>query len=158
MSCYVCLEECNEKSPCECEHLVHEECLYQTCKSQHIVHCTICKGHLEGYVFRNTGSSKNNDYNIIDSESDSDSDEDILTNRIYCLEISKLTYKIFYLFWWGFLSTVVGTLWSGIFCSGNVCDSMGIGLIFGIATILEFMIVFGCSKKYIGGEIRYSRS
>ena len=39
MTCYVCLEECDEKSPCECGQLVHEECLMKVQKNN----CTICK-------------------------------------------------------------------------------------------------------------------
>lgn len=39
MACYVCLEECDEKSPCECGALVHVACLKKVKKKN----CTICK-------------------------------------------------------------------------------------------------------------------
>jgi hypothetical protein len=165
MSCYVCLEECNEKSPCECKHLVHEECLHQVCKSQHIIHCTICKSNIDGYVFKNSASSKNEDYTIIVSsdsddsnDSNSDSDDNIYIDNQFYLEVSKCKYNMFYFFWWVGLSTVVSVLWSIIFCSSNVCNINGYETIFSLAFILEFIIIFGCSKKYARGEIRYSRS
>jgi hypothetical protein len=43
MKCYVCLEECNNKSPCECGAYVHTECL-EDIKKQN---CTICKKKLD---------------------------------------------------------------------------------------------------------------
>ena len=42
MECYVCLEECNYKSPCECGSPVHEECL----KKIDSPNCTVCKDTL----------------------------------------------------------------------------------------------------------------
>lgn len=46
MTCYVCMEECNEKSPCECGAHVHQECLENIKKQD----CTICKKELDIYI------------------------------------------------------------------------------------------------------------
>ena len=46
MTCYVCMEECNEKSPCECGTHVHQECLENIKKQD----CTICKKELDIYI------------------------------------------------------------------------------------------------------------
>ena len=37
--CYVCLQECEEKSPCQCGLPVHKECLKEINK----LDCTVCK-------------------------------------------------------------------------------------------------------------------
>lgn len=39
--CYVCLEECDHKSPCDCGQPVHEKCLHDV--RRHHSLCTICK-------------------------------------------------------------------------------------------------------------------
>lgn len=39
--CYVCLEECDHKSPCDCGQPVHEKCLNDV--RRHHSLCTICK-------------------------------------------------------------------------------------------------------------------
>ena len=39
--CYVCLEECDHKSPCDCGQPVHKECLHDVRKYN--IMCTICK-------------------------------------------------------------------------------------------------------------------
>ena len=41
--CYICLEECDTKSPCRCSAIVHEECL----KKVNQTNCTICKNRLK---------------------------------------------------------------------------------------------------------------
>lgn len=41
--CYVCLEACDEKSPCECEMAVHKECLSDVCRKIRTKDCTVCK-------------------------------------------------------------------------------------------------------------------
>lgn len=38
--CYICLEECDHKSPCNCGHPVHEKCLKDARKYKNM--CTIC--------------------------------------------------------------------------------------------------------------------
>ena len=45
--CYVCLQECEEKSPCQCEIPVHPQCLQQINKE----FCTICKNPLSGTFY-----------------------------------------------------------------------------------------------------------
>jgi hypothetical protein len=143
MSCYVCLEECNEKSPCECEHIVHDKCLHQTCKTQSIIHCTICKSHLGGYSFKNS-SSKNSDYNIIesnDSDSDSDSNDSVDLNNSYYIEISKWKYYIFYFIWWIFLSTILSGIWAPMICISFICNVNGYSAILCVAFLLEFIII-----------------
>ena len=147
MSCYVCLEKCNEKSPCECEHLVHKECLHETCQSQHIIHCTICKSRLDNYVFRSETVSKNGEYHIIDSDSDSDSDDNIINNNRYFIQISKCKYRIFYILWWILLSSVFSVLTCVIICSVNSCTYISYSIIISIGFLLEFLIIFSCSKK-----------
>jgi hypothetical protein len=42
MDCYVCLEECDHKSPCQCQTHVHEKCLHEV-KQYHKKRCTICR-------------------------------------------------------------------------------------------------------------------
>ena len=42
MDCYVCLEECDHKSPCQCRSSVHEKCLHEV-KQYHKKKCTICR-------------------------------------------------------------------------------------------------------------------
>ena len=46
--CYVCLQECDTKSPCSCNAYVHYECLVEIGKT----YCTICKDEyvVEEYV------------------------------------------------------------------------------------------------------------
>lgn len=39
--CYICLEECDHKSPCDCGHPVHEKCLEDARKYKNM--CTICQ-------------------------------------------------------------------------------------------------------------------
>jgi hypothetical protein len=41
--CYICLEECDTKSPCRCSAVVHGECLKQVEKKN----CTICNNRLK---------------------------------------------------------------------------------------------------------------
>ena len=62
MDCYVCLEECDHKSPCECQTHVHEECLHEV-KQYHKKRCTICR-------------SKYTDTSSEDSDTDTDTDYD----------------------------------------------------------------------------------
>jgi len=39
--CYVCLDECTTKSPCQCEIAMHPECLREI--RMHYRACTVCK-------------------------------------------------------------------------------------------------------------------
>lgn len=41
--CYVCLEACENKSPCQCEINVHQTCLENACLKLQKRDCTICK-------------------------------------------------------------------------------------------------------------------
>lgn len=45
-TCYICLEECHETSPCECQATVHTTCLREYCSTSKHSHCTICQGPL----------------------------------------------------------------------------------------------------------------
>jgi hypothetical protein len=62
MDCYVCLEECDHKSPCQCRTSVHEKCLHDV-KQYHKKKCTICR-------------SKYTDTSSEDSEDEDSEDED----------------------------------------------------------------------------------
>ena len=42
--CYICMEVCSTKSPCECASYVHQDCLIQFLKTSGNMNCTICKG------------------------------------------------------------------------------------------------------------------
>ena len=42
MSCYVCLKNTSNKSPCVCRAPIHQKCLYQMQKKMHLDHCTLC--------------------------------------------------------------------------------------------------------------------
>jgi hypothetical protein len=41
--CYVCLEACSSTSPCECEIVVHENCLKNVCLKLQQKDCTVCR-------------------------------------------------------------------------------------------------------------------
>lgn len=45
--CYVCLEMCDEKSPCICEMVVHKECLSDVCRKIRTRDCTVCKSPIQ---------------------------------------------------------------------------------------------------------------
>jgi hypothetical protein len=42
-TCYICLEECEEKSPCQCAAHVHMECLNKSVEINTNYKCTICQ-------------------------------------------------------------------------------------------------------------------
>lgn len=42
--CYICMEPCVTKSPCECKSHVHQHCLIQFVETSGNTHCTICQG------------------------------------------------------------------------------------------------------------------
>jgi len=46
-TCYICLEECETTSPCECEAPVHHKCLWQFNRKSGAEKCTICRGEFE---------------------------------------------------------------------------------------------------------------
>lgn len=41
--CYICLEECQATSPCDCEMTVHEECLANMYQKMSRNDCSICR-------------------------------------------------------------------------------------------------------------------
>ena len=46
MHCYICLEDCNYKSPCQCKTPIHRGCLFHLhCRGFH--HCPVCGNYLE---------------------------------------------------------------------------------------------------------------
>ena len=61
-TCYVCLEECEDKSPCKCAHPLHSECLSALQANSN--HCTICT-----WRFTNIDEDE-------DEDDDDDDDED----------------------------------------------------------------------------------
>lgn len=46
-TCYICLEECNTTSPCECKAPVHHKCLWQYNRKSSANKCTICQGEFQ---------------------------------------------------------------------------------------------------------------
>jgi len=42
-TCYVCLESCEEVSPCECRLSLHTQCMHDMRKHMRTETCTICK-------------------------------------------------------------------------------------------------------------------
>lgn len=47
MSCYICLDKCDHKSPCTCQAPVHDKCLARMRRHHGLRHeCSICKGSL----------------------------------------------------------------------------------------------------------------
>ena len=70
MKCYVCLEECHETSPCECQTPIHEACMKQMQAKMPHATCTICK-------------------TFIDSEYVEDDDEDEDTDLCGCFVIFR---------------------------------------------------------------------
>jgi len=42
-NCYICLEACSEKSPCECKSPIHPQCMHDMQQIMHCDTCTICK-------------------------------------------------------------------------------------------------------------------
>lgn len=49
--CYVCLESCEEKSPCYCEMPIHKECLTDVRRKIPSTTCTICKSPIQVQPF-----------------------------------------------------------------------------------------------------------
>ncbi len=45
--CYVCLEECETKSPCECQMPVHEHCLSEAHHVSQRKNCSICHSAIQ---------------------------------------------------------------------------------------------------------------
>jgi len=45
--CYICLEECNTASPCECKAPVHRKCLMTYNIKSKKSNCTICQGKFQ---------------------------------------------------------------------------------------------------------------
>lgn len=45
--CYVCLEVCETKSPCECQMPVHEECLAVAHRKMPRTDCSICRSPIQ---------------------------------------------------------------------------------------------------------------
>ena len=83
MDCYVCLEECDHKSPCECQTHVHEKCLHEV-KQYHKKRCTICR-------------SKYTDTSSEDSDTDTDTDYDRRQTVCYVgIVLVILIYLILY--------------------------------------------------------------
>lgn len=81
MDCYVCLEECDHKSPCQCQTHVHEKCLHEV-KQYHKKRCTICRSK-----YTDTSSEDS-----VDSE-DTDPDYDGRQTVCYvCIIIAFLIY------------------------------------------------------------------
>lgn len=46
-TCYICLEECQSLSPCECQAPVHKKCIYAYRLKSAKTHCTICQSPLQ---------------------------------------------------------------------------------------------------------------
>ena len=46
-TCYICLEECDGVSPCECKAPVHHKCLCQYRRKSGTNKCTICQGEFQ---------------------------------------------------------------------------------------------------------------
>jgi len=42
--CYICMELCVTRSPCECKSYVHTHCLIKFIETSGKTHCTICTG------------------------------------------------------------------------------------------------------------------
>ena len=42
--CYICMDSCLAKSPCECKSHVHPACLIKFIETSGNTHCTICNG------------------------------------------------------------------------------------------------------------------
>lgn len=47
MTCYICLEECNTESPCQCRAKVHIKCLMDYTIATQTTECSICKQNME---------------------------------------------------------------------------------------------------------------
>ena len=45
--CYICLEECDTKSPCECQMPVHERCLSEAHHVSQRKNCSICHSAIQ---------------------------------------------------------------------------------------------------------------
>lgn len=46
-TCYICLEECDSKSPCECKMHVHPDCLSESHYHMPRNNCSICKSPIK---------------------------------------------------------------------------------------------------------------
>ena len=57
-SCYVCLEECEHRSPCTCSHAVHVNCLEEVKKNVSGKSCTICHSNFNATIPKQKVCSK----------------------------------------------------------------------------------------------------
>lgn len=47
MTCYICLEDCESESPCQCKAKVHIKCLMEYSIATKTSECSICKQRME---------------------------------------------------------------------------------------------------------------
>lgn len=50
MTCYICLEPCENQSPCECGAPAHLKCLLEYTIVTKQTHCSICKGDMDEFM------------------------------------------------------------------------------------------------------------
>ena len=60
--CYICLEECDHKSPCDCAQPVHEKCLHDA--RQYSRKCTICKEKFDDDLSDSSDSSSEDEVEV----------------------------------------------------------------------------------------------
>ncbi len=66
MVCYVCLEECDQQSPCKCQTEIHKSCLIQMQLEMPHKNCTIC--HLPLKInFKTVDETDTNDLYFLSS-------------------------------------------------------------------------------------------
>ena len=66
MVCYVCLEECDQHSPCKCKAEIHQSCLIQMQVEMPHKNCTICHMPLN-MKFKNPDSINEAKWDLISS-------------------------------------------------------------------------------------------
>ena len=64
MVCYVCLEECEQHSPCKCQAEIHQSCLIQMQIEMPHKNCTICHMPLD-IQFKEPSTPKKGCFDII---------------------------------------------------------------------------------------------
>ena len=63
--CYICMEPCDEESPCSCATTVHDKCLVQFLNISGNAACTICLDDFNVKPIKKTGEETNGEKYIL---------------------------------------------------------------------------------------------
>ena len=103
--CYICLEECDIKSPCTCNSYIHDECLRETKKDWNRNVCAFCKKIYNTESSTVESSSESNEYES------SDNDVDIYVTQSTFVNLNIMLWYLIVLF---FAMFILGYITFGI--------------------------------------------